>query len=75
MNKNEPQDAGKTRQNVSLSPSTKELFAKLAKDNDSTMSALLTQWILEKSKEAPQKEAHIRGRRSVKPNRANTRGA
>ena len=51
MNQKNHAESGKTRQNVSLSPATKELFAQLAKDKDTTMSALLTSWILEKAAE------------------------
>jgi len=69
MNQGNRIEQGKTRQNVSLSPSTKELFEQLAKDSDTTMSALLTQWILEKANA----KRGGRGGREPKPNRPNTR--
>ena len=64
-------ESGKTRQNVSLSPKTKALWKELAKDQDTTMSALLTQWIREKSGESPPIRP-LRPSRTHKPKGENT---
>lgn len=50
MKNHNPKKQAKTRQNVSISPKIKEMWEKMAAENDTTMSAMLTQWIKEAAK-------------------------